>query len=98
MLPRMSRSPLSFLGRGVIFAAVLLFTAGTAAAQGTMTPSQPPTDTPEPPVVQPEPVQSQLTPTPPAPPPPVGPAEGGEKPEAPKARTGFQMAVRTGVA
>lgn len=84
-------------------AAILTTFSAAAAAQGTMTPSQP----------SPEPAA-----TPSEPPPPVAPAlpatasnpsaagaasEASTEPayeprDAPKARTGFQMAIRTGVA
>jgi hypothetical protein len=74
-----------------------LLVAGRASAQGTMTPTQPPPDPPP------------GTLPPPAPPPPsVQPAQPAQpsdpkgeqepKPDAPPARTGFQIAVRPGVA
>lgn len=89
-----------------------LLVAGPAAAQGTMTPTQPPpaaTGTPN----QPPPTPTQpppVAPAQPAPPPPTAsnpsaagaaaqtsPVEEEEKSDAPKARRGFQMALRTGV-
>jgi hypothetical protein len=86
--------------------ALSAFSASPAAAQGTMTPSQPP---PEPSGTPNEP--PPLPPAPPTPPPeqptlvgPAGPAAPNGEPvaeeerrAAPKARTGFQVAVRTGV-
>jgi hypothetical protein len=87
---------------------LLALSAGPAAAQGTMTPSQPP----------PDPAGAPTEPPPLPPAQPVAPAEptviapGGARPEpgsigepvpeeergaAPKAHTGFQVAVRTGV-
>jgi len=87
----------------------VLLMAAPAFAQGTMTPTQPPpvaTGTPN----QPPPTPTQPPPVAPAKPatasnpPPAGaaaqtgPVEDDEKSDAPKARTGFQMALRTGVA
>jgi hypothetical protein len=92
--------------------------ASTAAAQGTMTPSQPPTGTPnQPPPTgtpnqpppgtpnQPPPVEpAQPAVQPPPPPPKPAGKEGKEGEEvtgedgAPAARTGFQIAIRPGIA
>jgi hypothetical protein len=78
--------------------APILALVAPAAAQGTMTPADqppplPPTGTPsQPPVVQ------QATPVEPAAPGQAAEPPVEEKREAPKARTGFQIAVRTGVA
>ena len=100
----MNRSRLSSLVCPTLAVALLTLTAGTAAAQGTMTPSQPPTGTPnQPPPGTPNQPPPEAPPTvapaqPAQPgPAPAGPAPEGEEPsDAPKARTGFQMAIRTG--
>lgn len=83
-------------------ATLLLLSAGTASAQGTMTPPQPPPLPTQPPA---QPAPAQPTPTQPPPVAAATPAEGPAKPaeqpaegEGPPARTGFQMAIRGGAA
>lgn len=94
-----SSASLAFGSVGSLVSLVSLVLAATsfssvASAQGTMTPSQPP---PPPVEVAPTPTQppavQQAQPAQPTESEP--PAEDGSKP-APKARTGFQIAIRTG--
>lgn len=81
-------------------AALVTFAASSAAAQGTMTPSQPPADnagtpTQPPPAVAPAQPAAVVAPAPAYQTPTEPPVE--EHLDAPKARTGFQLALRTGV-
>jgi len=81
------------LGLGSLAFALVMGLALPAGAQGTMTPTQPPAD-PAPTPTQP-PVVQQATPA--AEPTTEGPVDE-HKGGIPPARTGFQIALRTGVA
>ncbi len=104
-MSRRTAARTAFLGMPVL---LTLLASGNASAQGTMTPTQPPpvaTGTPN----QPPPTPTKppaVAPAQPAQPPPAYAAPAGgagaddddEHSDAPKARKGFQMAFRTGVA
>ena len=85
------------LGLTSLALALVTSIAVPAAAQGTMTPAQPPPLPPAEPAPTPSqpPVVQEATPAPST----EGPADGPhQKGEVPPARTGFQLGLRTGVA